>query len=161
METVCIYEESDYINTLSVKELLDSSGIITHMPNEHLGGIFPGAGMAYGTYRIFVPEDQAEEALEILKGHLFIDDDESMEDNQTRTDKAIYNQPMDYSPQTIVLNGEDIIKPLVCPKCGSENIATSQIPRVLFFVLSSLIVGGALPSHKEKKRCKSCKHRWI
>lgn len=150
MGTICIYEEADYINTLSVKALLDSSEIITHMPNEHLGGALPGMGLCSSTFRIFVPEDQVDDAMDILKAHLFIDDKE------TEKSETIFNPT-----ETVVLNGEKVEKPEVCPKCGSEDISTSNLSRFSGIILSLLIMIPAAVSKSPKKKCRTCHHQWV
>lgn len=168
MEQVCIYEEADYINTLSVKELLESSDILTYMPNENMGSIFSPGVFGAGTFKIFVPEDQVDQALEILKGHLFIEDED--EENETQeNDQTIerFNpQGMDrqtiYNKQeTVILNGEQVSKPVCCPKCGSENISTSHFARGVLVTLSLLFIAGGLVPKNPKKKCKTCHHTWV
>lgn len=155
MPNVCIYEESDYINLISVKGLLDSSGIITFIPDENIGGIFSGGIPGFQRQQIFIPEDQADEALEILKAHFFIDDNQAIDDYDPETNEIFSDQP-----QTVILNGEEITQAEVCPVCGSENISKKTPPGILQFLLLGPFTA-FLPTDSPKKKCKTCRHQWL
>lgn len=121
MGTVCVYESSNYINTLSVKEFLASSDIETHIPNEHLKNVMPLSNV----FRLFAKEDEAESALDILLAYSFI---------------------IEEAADTAILNGQKInnLEINSWHENQSENVIkrnSGHLLRIAMVILAFLIMG--------------------
>nr|WP_319562875.1 hypothetical protein [Marispirochaeta sp.] len=137
---MCIYDGRDYRNAISAKAFLESSGIITIMPNERHVGLQPYLNLAIGRFKLFVKEDDVTDAVEILEAYSFIDSSEKIEiDAKTKPEVA---------------------KPRKCQKCGSQNVDRISVPRRLLILLLYLLGGVPLEINKVKYKCLECNHSW-
>ncbi|WP_417460503.1 putative signal transducing protein [Kordiimonas sp.] len=60
-----LFESSDYTDVLVKKALLDQEGFLVHMDNFEAGSIMPHLALSQG-YRLWVPDDEFQEALALL-----------------------------------------------------------------------------------------------
>ena len=136
MKTVCIYHAGTYFEALSIKEKLESKGIICLMPNEFITGVVPHYSIATGGFRLFVSESSYEDAIEILKTSFDIDG------NRQRSE-----EPHPYS--------------VTCPKCQSEDTSLVKHPRRGLILLTLILIGIPFPAYRYRYVCSTCGFQWI
>ena len=133
MKTVCIYESGDHFLALSAREILEREGIIVLMPTEHIGSILPHYSLATAGHRLFVNENEAEWAREILSG--FSGGAQSLE------------EPF-YTPERN------------CPACGSTKYTEFIDQRKGLMGFIFLFLGALIPLKKRYFQCNTCGHTW-
>lgn len=72
-----IYETSDYPDVLIKKGMLEQAGFLVYVDNLNSAAAMPELGFTVG-YRILVPEDDAEVAIQLIRDQLpnLVDDEE-------------------------------------------------------------------------------------
>ena len=133
MKTVCIYEGSSHFMALSAKELLESEGIMVIMPTEFTGGVYPQYSLISGGDRLFVREDEAEKAREILSG---------FEGKAEPLEEPFYTDHR------------------TCPLCGSPKYTEFIEERRGLTGSLFLLFGIFVPAKKRSFQCRSCGHTW-
>jgi hypothetical protein len=133
MKTVCIYESSDHFLALSAREILEAEDIIVIMPTENMGSIMPHLALAEAGHKLYVSENEAGRAREILKGF------------------AGNAQPME---EPFLASGK------TCPQCGSPKYTEIIEKRRGIMGLFFLLFGAIKPVKKRYFQCQSCGHEW-
>ena len=136
MKTVCLYQAKSHIEALTIKEMLDAKDIICLMPNEHISGVVPYYSQATGGFKLLVSETSYDEALEILKQTLGINND-----GKPKTDKIIKG-----------LNS--------CPICNSIEIKFIKIPRRGLIITLLVLLMIPIPAFRYRYVCLDCGKKW-
>jgi len=136
MDTICIFEGQSHQEALSVKEILESNGIISLMPNENISGVVPYYSLATGGFSIFVSNRQFVEGSLLLNSLGF----------KTENSKLIDNL-------------EEIKKSKVlekCPECGNMSVETIVEKRKGLIISMFLLFGIPFDARRYKKICHIC-----
>lgn len=130
--TIATYDE--YLSANFDKQKLDEQGIDCYLADENTVTIDWILKNAIGGIKLRVPEQQAGEALRILKAGT----------------EAI---PVDFQ---IDAQENDVI----CPNCGSNNTGTEKYSKA-FLGLTWLVLGFPLAARLTKEhRCFYCENKW-
>ncbi len=128
-----LYESSDYTDMLIKKSLLEQEGFLIHMDNFEAGSAMPHLALSLG-FRLWVPDDQFDEALALLQAPVTLVDAAEGESG----------------------GAEDIIEK--CPSCGSEDVTRYRTPLWLpLLVILEIFIpapGG------NRRKCRSCGHKY-
>ena len=136
MKTVCLYQAKTHFEALTIKETLESNGIICLMPNEHISGVVPYYSQATGGFMLLVSETSYDNALEILEQVIRIyEDSESEED--------------------------DIIRGIEsCPQCKSKEIEFTKTPRRGLIISLLVLLMIPVPAFRYRYVCLDCGNTW-
>ena len=129
--TIGTYRETMEANL--VRSRLEAEGIMCFLADEHLVQMNWLYSDAVGGVKLQVAESDAEAAIRILRGN----------PNLAGAGLA---------------SGEQA-QPEVCPRCGSEDVASDATPKRLV-VLSWLLLGLPLAFIRRRWRCEACAFKW-
>jgi len=121
------------------KNLLEASDIKVVIQDEFTVQVNNFFSNAIGGVKIFVPNDQVEEAVLLLENAGYIDKDESIKKEEIETFSNEYKN--------------------LCPYCGGRNIIRKRIPGYVF-VFSILLLGFPFPFIKRVYYCYDCSMEW-
>lgn len=130
MKTVFLYQAESHFEALSIKDELESRGIVCLMPNEHLSSVMPFYTPATGGYRLFVSETSLEEARNVLK--MIVDVDTLTDTSNLET----------------------------CPLCYGEHTRLEKKPRRGLIVSLMILFFVPVPAYSTRYVCLDCGHRW-
>ena len=132
---VCVLETGDAFLIQQAKALLDSEGIETVLPGEHFNNIIPSHSLATGPLRLYVSEEDEDEARSMLSTTFGTHKPPEPEQNE---------------------NGPD----LYCPNCGSMRITDSGGPLIAILLRIASMLGGSKGTMRTGRKCKNCGHTW-
>jgi hypothetical protein len=139
MNTVCVYNAPDHLTALRAKELIEASGIICMMPNEHHSQLQPYMNLAIGGFRLYVAEPWAAQARSALRENGFVPENSEDVDG---------TPPASPHP-----SGR-------CPACGSDRFHAESRPRGFSILTLFILFGVPTDLRKHYLMCDGCGYRF-
>ena len=133
-----------------IRGRLESEGIFCFVQDELTIQVQPFYSNAIGGVKLQVRESDLDRTIEILKETGYIKD----EDLQPSGEPPQLEKHADN--QKVVMKGGKII----CPICGSEEVAKSKKAAGLLFLLTSLLFIFPTPFFRRTYYCFDCKHEF-
>lgn len=112
------------------KSRLEAAGILCFLDNEYMVGLNWLYSNALGGVKLNVPEENAEEAREII----------------------------DEITEPIAIDSEGLLPDSACPACGATEIETKNYTRK--FAALTLLISLPMLLFWKRYSCKICGHRW-